>query len=96
MTSVSKHTLHTVVYVLLVVAIIGALYGYQRSNNNRFEHRDLQSCANRKALLRNQRLVLRYLHSHIPKSQIDPETGKRWWVEFAERVPSTQIPSCKS
>lgn len=95
MTRPSNHRVQLGVYVTLVFVLFVALAGYTHHIHGQLADADHVSCANRKVLLRNQRLVIRYLHSHIPRSRIDPETGRPWWVEFAERIPSTDPPQCK-
>ena len=87
---ISKHRT-VLVYVAFVLAVAVVLFGWQRHINHRFEQRDDASCRDRRVLIDNQRLVLRYLHSHAG-TEIDRLNGRQWRLEFVEGLLRVATP----
>jgi len=64
-THLSRHQVNLIVYVLLVAAVAGILFGYQHHVSVKLNQQDRISCANRRVLITNQRLVLRIIRRNI-------------------------------
>ena len=64
-THLNRHQVNLIVYVLLVAAVAGILFGYQHHVSVKLNQQDRISCANRRVLITNQRLVLRIIRRNI-------------------------------
>lgn len=61
---IDRH-LGLIAYLVFAAVVVVALVGYQFHNNSRFNKADRISCANRQAVIANQKVVLDILLLHL-------------------------------